>query len=116
MLVLKDGPGEGTYQGARAPLFLRAVVHADGKTDVLDQPGDAPADDETVHVYELMGSPGVALLCGRGVSRTVITAEYRYRADVVANLLRESIPWQTWAVCEAREQGRDVDAAGVIQG
>jgi hypothetical protein len=53
----EDGPLGGlTLPLTRTPLYLRAVLDAEGNADALDQPGDRPAPGEAVHAYRGRGT------------------------------------------------------------
>jgi hypothetical protein len=93
----------------RAPQFLRAVktehLFSEIKTDVLDQPEDAPAGDEKVYVYQIQGRAGTIHLNARGRDGKDITgwwalASYRYLPDVDGEALRDNDRWQAWATAK----------------
>lgn len=98
-LTLKGGPVEGHYMCQRAPYWLRAVVAADGKRDVLDQLEDEPAADETIYVYRRVGQAGHVHLnmADRRKSGFYALAEYEFREDVDGELLRDTNDWREWA-------------------
>lgn len=105
------GPAAGTYVAARAPAFVRAVVDEGGKRDVLDQLDDAPRQDERVYVYELIAGTGsgTAIVCGRGFSIDMALGDYRHRADVDGEQLRETEAWRAWCL---EERDRRPELAG----
>lgn len=105
-LVLEDGPAAGRYTVTRSPYFLRAVVDAGGRIDILDQLTDAPRQDERVFVYEAIpgtissfGAPGV-IVCPPPAA----SGRYRHRADVDGEQLRETEAWRAW--CRAEPAGQ----------
>lgn len=101
MIKLLDGPVAGTYMVKRAPVFLRAVVARDGKKDVLDQLDDEPSEDETIHVYELIGESGwVHINMGRKGSGFYATGDYRH-VPMDGEAVRPAIEWRAWCVIEA---------------
>jgi hypothetical protein len=103
MLTLKDGPCEGTYMCKRAPLYLRAVINADGKTDVLDLIEDTPQLDEKIYIYEREGDVGsVHLNYGGGRGGFYAFATYHHLPDVIGENARDNKTWQKWAT----ERGR----------
>lgn len=101
MSTFRDGPADGvTLVNARAPWFLRIVVDPEGKVDCLDQVGDEPADGEGVFVYEAIPGThvGPALVRMTRPNRCVWMqmGDYRHRADVDGEQLRETAAWQEW--------------------
>ena len=101
-VVLEDGPAAGTYSVRRAPYFLRAVGHASGHTDLLDQLNDEPLETELVYVYEAipgtiwdpdtLARTGTFLCPPPGAS-----GRYRHRPDVDGEQLRTTAAWRAWA-------------------
>lgn len=103
---LLDGPAKGGYSTTRAPYFLRAVVAANGKVDLLDQLVDFPHDDERVYVYQV--EPGSFLfdpdmlartgtfICSRNGRAAAAGGRYLHRADVDGETLRETAAWRDW--------------------
>lgn len=98
MITLTGGPAEGTYAVARAPLYLRAVVAADGKRDVCDLLTDEPRAGESVHVYRQTVNRGHMHINrgGRG-SGFYAVADYEHMPDVDGEALREADAWREWA-------------------
>ena len=82
MLKLKDGPVAGTYMCKRAPFWLRAVVDANGKKDVLDQLDDEPAATEKVYVYRCVSEVGHVHINAKRGRGFYAMADYEYLADV----------------------------------
>jgi hypothetical protein len=110
LLMLMDGPCLGSYEVARAPITLRAVVSATGKKDVLDLLEDAPGDDEEVFVYRRHGAAGHA--CMRGPTRCLTTLDYHYvgaldrdTGEVLAPTADERAWWETQRVGALRAWG-----------
>jgi hypothetical protein len=105
-MVLLDGPAKGSYSTTRAPYFLRAVVDANGKADLLDQLVDFPHEDECVYVYQ--AEPGGHLfdpdmlartgtfLCSRNGRAAAASGRYLHRGDVDGEQLRETAAWREW--------------------
>ena len=102
MILLRDGPGRGSYAVGRAPLFLRAVVSASGKKDVLDQLDDTPTPEEQVYVYRRQGVAGFAIITLARPRRCVksATGEYAHVPEAVGDDMRETSAWRAW--CEAQ--------------
>jgi hypothetical protein len=97
MMLLFDGPAEGSYMVGRAPLYLRAVVAADGTKDVLDQLGDTPRPGETVHVYRRVTAVSmVHLNRGRHGSGFYASASYRHLPAVDGEAFRSNAAWVVW--------------------
>jgi hypothetical protein len=88
----------------RSPRFLRIVVDAKGGVDCLDQLEDAPERDEEVHVYERVpgssGDFGFVILARPKRCIKVPLNDYRHRADVDGQALRETGAWREW--CQAQ--------------
>ncbi|MBA3875593.1 MAG: hypothetical protein C0498_01430 [Anaerolinea sp.] len=104
-VVLLDGPAAGRYSVGRAPHWLRAVVsRTDGTRDLLDQLHDTPRPVEAVYVYETAGptwSAESARLMGMIICPPPgAMGEYRHRADVDGEALRETAAWRSW--CRAQ--------------
>jgi hypothetical protein len=96
--MLFDGPAEGSYMVHRAPLYLRAVVAANGKLDVLDQLDDRPGADEMVHIYRRVTEVSVVHINrGRHGSGFYESASYRHMPEVDGEALREAEAWRAWA-------------------
>lgn len=102
MITLTGGPGEGAYAVKRAPLYLRAVVAADGATDVLDQLTDTPRRGERVSVYRRTTEAGTVHLNMSGRSRRATgfyaLATYEHMPEVDGEALRDNEAWRAW--CE----------------
>ena len=82
MIVLIDGPAAGEYDSNTDPETIRAVVNPQGERFILDQPHDAPGDDETLYVYRRTGTPFTAALCGRGrTGRVLRVTQYALEED-----------------------------------
>lgn len=98
-----DGPAiSKTLDCARAPTFIRVVVAASGKIDVLDLMDDTPRSDEMVHVYEQVPGThhGPMFVCVRGRgggSGRFESADYVYRPDIDGEQLRDNGSWRAWA-------------------
>ena len=103
MLTLRDGPAKGTYMVKRAPIWLRAVVDADGKADVLDQLTDTPSASESVYVYQIVGEVGHVHLsmANRKQSGFYVVASYEYLPDVDGETLRQNAEWRAWCAIES---------------
>lgn len=100
MMILEDGPCKGPYMVNRAPDYLRAVINAEGKKDVLDQLSDTPAAGEAIHVYQRRPGPvGTASVMLANPRRCVVTvmAEYVHLPDVDGEAFRETAAWRAWA-------------------
>jgi hypothetical protein len=101
-VVLEDGPCAGDYSVRRAPHFLRAVLHASGATDLLDQLNDVPLETEAVCVYEAL--PGT-IFDPDTLARTgtflcpppAASGRYRHRTDVDGEQVRATGAWRAWA-------------------
>lgn len=101
-----DGPVAGSALAlGRVPIFLRVVISAADRVDALDQVDDMPADDERIHVYELVPGTdqGVALVRvqtrGRGTTCIAMAlADYRHRPDVDGEEFRDTAAWRTWCL------------------
>ncbi len=98
-----DGPAAGqTLMLGRAPVYLRVVK---GETwDALDQIGDTPNDDETVHVYRLVKTAGIMHVDGRDkktgkrFGNWYTIAEYELAPEQPDDVtMRDTLMWQTWA-------------------
>lgn len=106
MLTFLDGPAEGEVLAChRAPAYLRVVQSLGGKWDALDQLEDEPAPRETIHVYARQGAdppPIVHLNMGsiREGSGFYPLADYRHRADVDGESVRDTEAWREW--CRAQ--------------
>ena len=105
MIRLLDGPAEGRYAVRRAPIFLRAVVSASGKADILDLLDDHPRPDERVHVYRAVPGtttmlPDSVFVCVRtkdGYGQAAGAAgEYHLLPDVDGETVRETAAWREW--------------------
>lgn len=107
VVTLLDGPAAGEYALRRAPVFLRAVVAANGKRDVLDLLDDTPRPDETVHVYRAVPGtnsmpPDSMFICvrdGNGGYRQatgVASGEYHWLPDVDGGTVRATAAWRAW--------------------
>lgn len=99
MIKLTDGPAAGSYAVKRAPLYLRAVVAADGKKDVLDQLDDEPRNDEDVHVYLRQGEAGTVHIQFGGKARNATgfyaTGTYVHVREV-NSFVRDAADWRAW--------------------
>lgn len=94
---LLDGPAEGSYMTRRSPMFLRAIVNAEGKGDVLNELTDTPANTEKVSVYRLASEPGVVHLHMRGKGTGFyLTGDYRHLPDIDGEQLRDTDKWREW--------------------
>ena len=99
MITLNDGPARGSYLCKRVPFFLRAVVNAGGKHDVLDLLDDAPTSDETVvAVYRLVRYRGIVhlnMVSGKGFYPS---AGYESVAPTILDLpsLADKSMWMQW--------------------
>lgn len=102
MITLKDGPVAGSYTTQRAPKWLRAVIDANGKRDVLDLLEDAPKPSEAIHVYRRRGEAGFAFYCMRGSkgSSKSATGEYEHLADMDGETVRSPSEWRAWCAIE----------------
>jgi hypothetical protein len=66
MVACVNGPLEGaSFTVARCPKVVRCVRAADGTTDILNEPEDAPRLDEAVFWYRWDGTPA-GHVCSRG--------------------------------------------------
>jgi hypothetical protein len=111
---LLDGPAKGTYSLRRAPLYLRAVVTAKGKVDVLDMLDDRPRPGERVYVYRADDSPEfpsrfmlsdsiyvcVRTKDGAGAQAGGATGTYRHLPEVDGELVRETAAWRAWVAAQ----------------
>ncbi len=110
MMTLRDGPAAGSYAVTRAPQYLRAVVDADGKGDVLDQVSDVPHANERVSVYRIVRYDGqVHINRGSKGSGFYVLAEYVHMSEVDGESLRSREAWQDWASAQP-EAGHYADA------
>lgn len=102
MLRLNGGPAEGTYMCQRAPRWLRAVVDADGRCDVLDQLTDKPMSTERVHVYQRVGDAHTVHLsmADRRKSGFYAAAEYEYVPEVDGETVRDTDEWHAFCAIE----------------
>lgn len=97
MITLRGGPAEGTYLVRRAPLYLRAVVDANGTKDVLDELSDIASPAESISVYRLVGKVGnVHVRTSKGAGFYAL-AEYEHLADIDGEALRRNDDWAAWA-------------------
>ena len=107
------GPAEGTKLAfSRFPLYLRVVVDANDKVDVLDQLADTPRDNETIHAYRmLLRAKNMGIACGRGGCKPIIDGAYRYvEAQPEDATMRDSAMWAAWCRAEhdrEKKDGRD---------
>lgn len=97
MLNLIDGPAKGVYYCKRAPLFLRAIVGADGEKDCLDLIEDEPKPGEEVFVYVREGSAGMVHINGTKIHGFFASGNYKFMPDVEGDELRDNDAWQIWA-------------------
>lgn len=107
-LTLNGGPVAGHYMCQRAPLWLRGVVAANGKRDVLDLPEDGAAADEAIYVYRRIGTAGhVHINTGlrRGTGFYAL-AKYDYVETVDGAALRGTDEWREWCANQEPEVGR----------
>jgi hypothetical protein len=120
MTRFSNGPAGGVFlELRRAPLFLRVTRNFMGQWDALDQPDDAPSDDEAVYVYRRLGKAGTVHLDytdrkGRRRGRWLVHAEYAAVEPQPAEaMLRDNAQWRRWATEQVKQdKGRcDVDAA-----
>ena len=83
-------------------MFLRAVVSASGKKDVLDQPDDTPTPEEQVYIYRRLGESGFAIITLARPRRCVRTATglYVHMPEAAGEAMRETAAWRSW--CEAQ--------------
>jgi hypothetical protein len=91
----EDGPLGGlTLPLTRTPLYLRAVLDAEGNADALDQPGDRPAPGEAVHAYRR------AAAGGRGTA-------YRHHPEQPADAeARDGERWRAWCRAQMAAEAR----------
>ena len=102
MIRLRGGPAEGAYGVQRAPIYLRAVVGADGKKDVLNALEDEPREGETISVYRRIGEAGWARVrMARVGCVTYATGEYEWIPDVDGEALRETSGWRAWVIAQS---------------
>jgi len=100
MLNLLDGPVKGIYYCKRAPVFLRAVIDANGDKDCLDQINDEPKPTEKVYIYKLQGEPGQIHLYGTKIRGFYAMGDYEHLPDVDGEKLRDNHLWQEWAISQ----------------
>jgi hypothetical protein len=107
MTTFTNGPADGQIlMISRAPHFLR-VVESAGEFDALDQLDDKPTPEEAIHVYEIVGQPGMAFVdgtdpkTGKRFGRRVCIATYNYVGEVSDARIRETEDWKAW--CEGRQ-------------
>ena len=111
VIHLLDGPAKGSFGARRAPIWLRAVVNAEGKPDVLDLLDDTPRPDETVHVYRAVSGTTFmfrvrGFICaddGKGGYRQAFvpaSGEYHHLPDVDGEALREFGAWREWVMAQ----------------
>ena len=98
--MLEDGPAAGRYSVRRAPYLMRAVGHASGHTDLLDQLNDEPLETELVYVYEAI--PGTIVDWSQHRDWIICpppgaSGRYRHRPDVDGETLRTTAAWRAWA-------------------
>jgi hypothetical protein len=113
-----DGPAAGqTLMNARAPHFLRVITAEPGHgptLDCLDQLYDVAEPHELVHVYELVPGTyhGVALVrLGRPATCIdMATGDYRHRADVDGESVRDNEAWRAWCLHQPRPANVEVPA------
>lgn len=102
MISFLDGPAEKTVLNlARTPIFLRVVINAAGRVDALDQLDDDPAEDETIHVYRIVGKPMTGVACSRGRGggcKRFVAAKYRLHDRQPLDMQARNQQWWTeWA-------------------
>lgn len=77
MTTFQDGPAKGqTLMLQRACYFLR-VTESAGVFDALDQLGDEPRQDETIHAYVMVGKHSWVHIRKKGGGGFFSMAEYR---------------------------------------
>lgn len=98
MITLRDGPAAGTYLVKGAPRLLRAVVDADGKGDVLDNPTDTPEPTERIYAYARVGeAANVHINFGnRRKSGFYARADYTHMPSVDGEKVRNNADWRAW--------------------
>lgn len=104
MSKFHQGPADGTsLLLQRAPRFLRVVVDPAGKVDALDQLDDTPADDETIHVYEIQTEPIRAHMnFGGGRGGWYQMADYAHFPEQPSDHeVRTTEAWQAWVQATA---------------
>jgi len=103
-MIFLDGPASvKSLDLRRHPLFLRAVIDADGTVDALDQLDDTPKASEAIFVYRREGAiMRYHLLCTpRRLSGWHQTADYRlYGEQPSDEILRDTIKWREWAAAQ----------------
>lgn len=110
MIRLLDGPAKIETWTRRAPEFLRAVVNAKGKVDVLDLLTDAPRPGERVFVYQAVPGttsmrPDDSYVCiddGKGGYKQAADAngDYRHLPKVDGESVRTAPAWRTWVMAQ----------------
>lgn len=107
MLELIDGPCKDTFMVKAAPLYLRAVITARGKKDVLDQVHDEPEPTESIHVYKREGAASTIHIKGtKGVTGFWAMAQYKHLPDVDGSTMRDSGNWRLWVVQQIAKGGK----------
>lgn len=103
--LFQGGPANRRELGfGRFPLYLRVVVDAAGKVDVLDQLEDVPAAGETIAVYYRDTAVHV---CGRDrVRDSGWLAVYVHlpHVDAAALELADTETWRRWAQAQPAER------------
>lgn len=109
MTRFDDGPAAGKVLTlARHPLYLRAVLGADGTWDALDLLDDVPQPDDTIHAYRLSSSSS-AHICYTEGRRRKGRWERLSRYEVVEPqpddaTLRDTDAWRAWCVAQVAPQ------------
>lgn len=93
MITLRDGPAAGTYLVKGAPPLLRAVIDADGKGDVLDNPTDRPEPTERIYAYARVGEAANVHINKSGF---YARADYKYMPSVDGEKVRNNAAWWAW--------------------
>src|SRR4051812_7013019 len=105
-----DGPLAGVaLQLRRSPVFLRAVLNANGEADALDPVGDEPLADDRVAAYRRASFGGAYFLDwtekGRRRGGRFAIATYAVVAEQPPDeVMRDRAQWQRW--CWVQWQGR----------
>lgn len=100
----EDGPAKGAFLCVRRlPILLRVVIAPAGNVDALDQLGDAPAPDEKIYLYRMVGQSGSMRVSrfgpnGRRMGEWRGTARYSLVADQPEDVhMRTKAAWDLWA-------------------
>ncbi len=97
MTTFEDGPAAGEYLSLkRAPLYLR-VTDNGSVWDALDQVGDTPRPNETLHCYRLKEPAGNCHVHRQGGGGWFKVATYVYVSPQPSDAkMRTTGAWRNW--------------------